>query len=443
MTTEKKVSTVIFWFRNDLRLHDQPALAHAIALANEQDATLLPVYCHAPESLSRWGFERIGAHRQTFTAQTLAHLSAQLSARGSHLLQCAGTPESVLPALAQALGGHSHCHIVCETIAAPEEQAEITALRALGLSVETVWQSSLLHPDDLPFAPADLPPVFTTFRGKVERANVQPRAPLPAPAALPALPDQALWAQWQCTQSTPTAAVDDQRSSFPYARAAFAGGETAALAHLTQYLARKLPHSYKQTRNGLTGVDYSSKFSPWLASGALSPRQVMAALRQFEAEHGANDGSYWLWFELLWRDYFRLLHLQYGAALYRERGLSDQPPAQKAHNPQGFARWQRGETGEPLVDAALRELAATGYLSNRLRQVAASYLVYDLHGDWRAGAAWFEHCLLDYDPYSNQGNWLYIAGRGTDPRGGRRFNPQKQTQDHDANGSYRRLWGAA
>ena len=135
-----KVTTVIFWFRNDLRLHDQPALAHAIALANKQGATLLPVYCHAPESLSRWGFERVGAHRQAFTAQTLADVSAQLSARGSHLLQCAGTPESVFPALAQALGANDQgdCHIVCEAIAAPEEQAEVAALRALGLSVNEI-----------------------------------------------------------------------------------------------------------------------------------------------------------------------------------------------------------------------------------------------------------------------------------------------------------------
>ena len=88
----------------------------------------------------------------------------------------------------------------------------------------------------------------------------------------------------------------------------------------------------------------------------------------------------------------------------------------------------------------MRELKATGYLSNRLRQVVASYLIHDLHGDWRAGAAWFESQLLDFDIYSNQGNWLYIAGRGTDPRGGRRFNPQKQTQDHDPQGHYRALW---
>ena len=440
------MKTVLFWFRSDLRLHDQPALAHATALAAQQGAALLPVFCHAPPATTRWGFERVGPHRQAFLASTLACLSSALAARGSRLLECAGTALDMLPALAQALGGAGggdrNCSTVCEAIAAPEEEAEVAALRASGLQVHTVWQSSLLHPDDLPFAAADLAPVFTAFRNAVERAKVQPRAPLPAPAALPALPPESLWSAFQCQPpAAQTAAVHDPRSSFPHATAAFAGGEVAALAHLAQYLERKLPHSYKQTRNGLTGVDYSSKFSPWLATGALSARQVMAQLRQFEAEHGASDGSYWLWFELLWRDHFRLLHLQHGTALYRARGLSDQPLP--AHNAQGFKRWCQGQTGEPLVDAAMRELAATGYLSNRLRQVVASCLVHDLHGDWRAGAAWFEHCLLDYDPYSNQGNWLYIAGRGTDPRGGRRFNPQKQAQDHDADGHYRRLWASA
>ena len=436
------MKTVLFWFRNDLRLHDQPALAHAMALAARQGAALLPVFCHAPPATTRWGFARVGPHRLAFDTSTLACLSAQLAARGSHLLECAGMAQAVLPALAKALGAEGDCSIVCEAIAAPEEEAEVAALRALGLPVHTVWQSSLLHPDDLPFAAADLAPVFTTFRNAVERAKVQPRAPLPAPAVLPALPPEQLWTAFQCppTAAQTPAARHDPRSSFPHATADFAGGERAALAHLVQYLARKLPHSYKLTRNGLTGVDYSSKLSPWLATGALSARQVVAQLRQFEAEHGANDGSYWLWFELLWRDYFRLLHLQHGAALYRARGLSDQPLA--AHNAQGFKRWCQGQTGEPLVDAAMRELAATGYLSNRLRQVAASYLIHDLACDWRAGAAWFEAQLLDYDVYSNQGNWLYIAGRGTDPRGGRRFDPIKQAATYDTDGTYQRLWGS-
>ncbi len=164
----------------------------------------------------------------------------------------------------------------------------------------------------------------------------------------------------------------------------------------------------------------------------------MSELKEFENEFGANDGSYWLWFELLWRDYFRILHLKWGRRLYSARGLGDAPAPQ--HHQPSFQKWCLGETGESIVDAGMRELRATGYLSNRLRQVVASYLIYDLNGDWRAGAAWFESQLIDYDVYSNQGNWLYIAGRGTDPRGGRRFNPQKQANDHDSDLSYRSIW---
>ncbi|MFN7043093.1 MAG: DASH family cryptochrome [Acidovorax temperans] len=438
------MSTVLFWFRNDLRLHDQPALRAALTSGATH---LLPVVClSAPDEGTPWGFARVGAHRRAFTAAALRGLQQQTTALGNPLLICQAPPATALPQLAQAVGATT---VVCEDIAAPYEQAEVAALRAAGLQVRTVWHSSLLPPARMPWPVDQLPGVFNTFRQKVERADISPAAPLPAPSQLLPPPDvsaallQAVGAEQGAVSIQLPAPPQgcDARSSFPYGTPACDGSEAAALAHLAQYLARKLPHSYKATRNGLTGLDYSSKFSPWLATGALSPRQICADLKTFERDHGANDGTYWLWFELLWRDYFRLLHLQYGAALYRARGLSELPPG--AHNPRGFDRWRRGDTGQPLVDAAMRELAATGYLSNRLRQVAASYLLYDLRGDWRAGAAWFESQLVDYDVYSNQANWLYIAGRGTDPRGGRRFNPIKQAQDHDADGSYRRLWGTA
>ncbi len=91
----------------------------------------------------------------------------------------------------------------------------------------------------------------------------------------------------------------------------------------------------------------------------------------------------------------------------------------------------------------MRELAASGYLSNRMRQNVASFLIHELGGDWRAGAAWFEARLIDYDMCSNQGNWLYLSGRGTDPRGQRRFNPRLQAQQYDPDGAYRRLWSSA
>lgn len=440
---------VVFWFRNDLRLHDQLALHLAVQLAQQRGGWLLPVYVHDPaqHDTTVWGFARTSSRRQTWLTSALQDLADQLAALGSSLRQCHGDPLTVLGDLVRSLGNPM---VVCEDIAAPEEQAVVQALRQAGVSVHTVWQSTLLAPDSLPFVPAQLPDGFTVFRQAIERAHVRAPEPLPAPLYLPPCPPVEMGGMVRGAMTSAVqdaaAAVSpvfdqpcDSRSSFPCGADAFHGGERAALAHLHRYCQRGLPHSYKATRNGLTGVDYSSKWSPWLATGALSPRQAWATIQAFEREHGANDSTYWLWFELLWRDHFRFLHLKHGARLYAARGLTSQP--RPSHHPQAFARWCAGRTGHPFIDAGLRELVATGYLSNRLRQNVASYLVHDLACDWRAGAAWFEAQLIDYDVYSNQGNWLYLSGRGTDPRGSRRFNPDKQAQDHDPDGAYRRLWG--
>jgi deoxyribodipyrimidine photo-lyase len=435
------MTCVIHWFRDDLRLTDNMALSTAAAEAHVRGVPLLPVYVQDPAQAqaTRWLPRRMGPHRQAWLAGSLQALDAQLQARGSRLLVLSGAPATALPALAsttQALTVHA------EDCPAPEEagQAELIAqaVQAWGCSLHLHGQSTLLPLDALPVVPADLPDVFSAFRLQVEQAGIQAREPCPSPHTLPPVPEQSL--PWSPLAAAPTG-TPDARSSFPFHQPAFAPGERSAQAHLARYMARQLPHSYKATRNGLSGLDFSSKFAPWLATGALSAAQIMAALRAFEADHGASDSSYWLWFELLWRDHFRLLHMKHGKALYRARGLSQLP--MPSHNAPAFQRWCDGQTGEPLVDAGMREMAATGWLSNRMRQIVASYLIHDLACDWRAGAAWFEHCLIDFDVYSNQGNWLYVAGRGTDPRGGRRFNTDKQTREHDPDGAYRRLWGTA
>jgi deoxyribodipyrimidine photo-lyase len=421
------MSTLIYWFRQDLRLADNPAFT----LACEQADTLVPVYCSPTPVSTAWGFERVGRHRQYFENAGVCALADQLSAGGSALMQIEGDPVEQLVALAQRLGAEK---IVCERIAAPEEEAQVEALRSAGLKVEDHWQSSLFSLESLPMSVDQLPDVFSSFRRMIEKAHTQARPILPVPTTIPA-PAKGFVA---APMSSPMPSDLDSRSAFPYQTPAFNGGEQAAQAHLRQYFERQLANSYKATRNNLSAVDDSTKFSAWLAQGALSAPQIDQALKRFEAAQGANDSTYWIFFELLWRDYFRFLHLKYGRRLYRASGLigSDLPH----HNAQGFDRWCRGETGDALVDAGMRELAATGYLSNRMRQIVASYLIHDLKCDWRAGAAWFEAQLVDYDVYSNQGNWLYIAGFGTDPRGGRRFNTVKQANDHDADGVYRRLW---
>jgi deoxyribodipyrimidine photo-lyase len=438
--------TTLFWFRNDLRLHDQRALHQAIEHAHAHQQALLLVYVHEPvqDEPTAWGFRRMGVHRRRFVADTLQDLQKSLAALGQRLVLLHGPVAEVLPAFARSVQADT---VFCEDIAAPEEEAQVQALLKERLNVNALWQSSLIEPDALPFGAENMPQVFTEFRQRIESKGLQPLKPLPAPTQLPAPPSESssAWDSWPGWTEDPFKLLqahteDDahERSNFPYTQAPCRGGEASALAHLGSYLTPPWPDRYKQTRNALQGQHTSSHWSPWLATGAVSARRIWADLHAYEQEHGSNDGTYWLWFELLWRDNFRMLHLQHGPQLYAARGLSNLPKPK--HFPKDFQRWCSGQTGEPIVDAGMRELAATGFTSNRMRQIVASYLVYDLSCDWRAGAAWFESQLVDFDVCSNQGNWLYVSGRGTDPRVGRRFNPTKQTQDHDAQGRYRQVW---
>ena len=441
MTPPASTSGVVYWFRNDLRLHDNPALQQAIALADQGRTWLLPVYVHdtALQLSSPWGFVRTSDHRMAWTAMAVHDVAQQLAELGSQLLPLTGEPAQVLSELMTRLGAST---LVCEDIAAPYEEAHIHALKKSGVDVQTVWQSTLMAPSQLPFEPHDVPDAFSAFRRAVERQAFTPAKPVPAVTRMPALPELTSHVAQAMRSSGPStcAPLDDPRSAFPWSQAEFHGGERAALAHLARYCSRGLPHSYKATRNGLCGPDYSTKWSPWLATGALSARQAWAAIQAFETQQGATESTYWIGFELLWRDHFRWLHIKYGERMYWRRGLSDAPLQQRTHNARGFERWRTGQTGHALIDAGMRELNATGYSSNRLRQNLASYLIHDLRCDWRAGAAWFESQLIDFDVYNNQGNWLYLSGRGTDPRGSRRFNPDKQANDYDADGAYRQLW---
>ncbi|MFK7865495.1 MAG: FAD-binding domain-containing protein, partial [Pseudohongiellaceae bacterium] len=153
----------------------------------------------------------------------------------------------------------------------------------------------------------------------------------------------------------------------------------------------------------------------------------------------ANDSTYWLFIELLWREYFNWSALKNGAKLFSFKGSAKAAPLTALY-PERFQKWCYGNTPYPLVNACMQQLAKTGYLSNRGRQIAASCLVNELDLDWRHGAAWFEHQLVDYDVAVNWGNWQYIAGVGADPRGGRHFNLEKQTELFDADSSFRNRW---
>ena len=190
----------------------------------------------------------------------------------------------------------------------------------------------------------------------------------------------------------------------------------------------------------MLGRSFSSKFSPFLAVGCISAAQVMDELDQFEERHTSNDSTYWLFIELLWREFFQWTAYNAGKQLFIPTGLQPEKPWKPHFNARKYEQWKNGETGDPLVDANMKELQATGFMSNRGRQNVASYLIHDLGLDWRSGAAWFESQLIDFDPASNYGNWLYIAGRGNDPRPFRKFNTKMQLERYDPDHSYVNTW---
>ncbi len=426
---------ILLWYRTDLRLTDHEPLHRAV----QTGAQIVPVYCCDPRQFgtTAFGFPKTGAFRAQFLLESLADLRRSLQTLGSTLIFRHGYPEVELPRLAQQLqitALYYHQEVTSEERAV--ETAVQHALAALGVAVHPFWGHTLYHPDDLPFAVTDLPSVFTQFRKQVEQ-TAQIRPPLPAPTVLPAVDladqdpgDLPSLSDWQLHPIEPD----------PRAVLSFHGGETAAWERVQDYIWRRdRLRDYKQTRNGMIGADYSSKFSPWLALGCLSPRSIYQQVQQYEQQRVKNDSTYWLLFELLWRDYFRLVCVKGGDRVFYPSGLRRLAIPWLQDWPR-FEQWQQGKTGFPLVDANMRELAATGFMSNRGRQNVASFLTKNLGIDWRMGAEWFESRLIDYDVCSNWGNWNYTAGVGNDARGFRFFNILKQSQDYDPQGEYVKHW---
>ena len=356
------MQTSLLWLKQDLRLDDNPALQ-----AGLKSERLLPLYVIDPRTLSLgpMGTRRQGVHRTRLLLESLSALDDALRQRGSRLLVLQGEPERVIAQLVERLGVQE---VLTHAEIAPEERALQRRVRdALGLvPLRECPGNALLHEAELPCPPEDLPQVFTRFRELCERRSRVFQAHA-APSALPALPDAAL----DLLQPLPTLAQLglSEPPKVPASAFPFSGGEAAAQARLRDYLWNSQGvRQYKDTRNGLNGTEYSSKFSPWLANGCLSARRVVAELQRHESQYGRNDSTHWLWVELLWRDFFRWTLVRHGSALFKAGGLKG--AARTPHNlDERFQHWCAGRTGMPFVDANMRELAATGFMSNRGRQV--------------------------------------------------------------------------
>jgi deoxyribodipyrimidine photo-lyase len=438
--TSGQKQRILVWHRQDLRVTDHAPLAQAVA----ENAEVVALYCFDDQSfgLTARGFAKTGVFRTQFLIDSVADLRQHYRSLGADLLVRQGLPAEVIPGLVQEL---SIDRLYFHTYPTREEKlTEQAVLNKIQIPSHSWWGHTLYLPEDLPFEIGALPELFTKFRKIVETNTSQKstqipvtaniRAPLAAPQTLakvaadpgeiPVLTDFGLVAP----------SIDD-RAVLP-----FQGGETAGMARLQQYFWQQdLLKKYKETRNGMVGADYSSKFSPWLALGCLSPRSIYAEVQKYEQERVKNDSTYWLIFELFWRDYFAFIAAKHGNKIFRATGLRELNIPWKQDQPR-FDLWCQGKTGFPLVDANMRELAATGFMSNRGRQNVASFLTKNLGIDWRWGAEWFESLLIDYDVASNWGNWNYTAGVGNDARGFRFFNIDKQAKDYDPQGEYVKLW---
>ncbi|MBY0515442.1 MAG: hypothetical protein K2P81_00935 [Bacteriovoracaceae bacterium] len=197
---------------------------------------------------------------------------------------------------------------------------------------------------------------------------------------------------------------------------------------------KKLPLTYFETRNQMTGRDGSTKFSAYLASGVLDVRYVYNQVRKFEMIHGATKSTGWIIFELLWREYFYWHYKKHENKYFSKNGIKGD--ADYSMISSYSLEELSDKSDEPFFHKALEELVFTGFLSNRARQMFASVWINDLGLDWRAGARLFEEHLIDYDVYSNYGNWMYLAGVGVDPRGKRYFNIAKQLATYDPDQKY-------
>ncbi|MGK7921629.1 MAG: DASH family cryptochrome [Trichodesmium sp.] len=424
---------IILWYRNDLRIHDHQPLNQAL----KAKAQILPIYCFDPRQFDKtnFGFPKTGAFRGKFLIESVADLRNSLQKLGSNLVVYKQKPEVVIPEIAEKLSAKSvffHKEVTAEELRV--ERAVHQALAKIGVKVQSFWGHTLYHPDNLPFAIKELPELFTNFRKDVEKySSVNPT--FSTPQKLPSLPDIDVGKLPTLSDFNLETPVQDSRGVLE-----FQGGETAGKKRLINYFWQEdCLKVYKETRNEMLGANYSSKFSPWLALGCLSPRYIYEQVQEYEYQRVKNQSTYWLVFELLWRDYFRFICQKHGNKVFHKSGLQGVAITWQ-EDWENFKKWQEGKTGFPLVDANMRELLATGFMSNRGRQNVASFLTKNLGINWQMGAEWFESLLIDYDVCSNWGNWNYTAGVGNDARGFRYFNISKQAKDYDSEGKYVKYW---
>jgi len=421
----------IVWFRDDLRLSDHPALVAAakggapvicLFVLDETSAALRPPRARPLGGAARW-----------WLAQSLRALQNRLAAAGTTLVLRKGPAAKVIAALAREVDATAvfwNEIAIAPNLAVADEVA--AALATLGVASHRCTGDLLAPPSDIRSKEGRGLRVFTPFWKRVQSLG-RPPQPLPAPRKLAPAGDVASdpLDSWRLEPNGPDWAGGLRETWTP--------GEASAQRQLAAFLEAAVA-GYASDRDR-PDRDGTSRLSPHLRFGEISPRQVWHAARFAAAERPAIAGDIDKFVsELGWREFCR--HLLFDAPDLAERNLQTSFDAFPWRSePTALEAWQRGRTGYPIVDAGMRELWHTGAMHNRVRMVAASFLVKHLLIDWRCGEQWFWDTLVDADPASNPANWQWVAGSGADAAPYFRvFNPILQGEKFDPEGHYVRRW---
>lgn len=431
----KKNGAGLVWFRNDLRTLDNPSLSKAL----DESETVFAVYCFDPRhyQTNEFGFLKTSPFRAQFLIESVDNLHFRLLQLNLKLIVTYQQPEDFIPTFCTE---NDVTKVYLQKEWTSEELIVTNTIKKLTKGVEWIEEFGqfLYHPTQVAELMPKIPPVFTNFRTKLEKYSTL--LPLEVTNLFESqLPESTLVSVSPSLKTLFGSTISSEDTAFFATNSQFNGGQVRGMQRLCSYLFEtKAILTYKETRNGLLETNDSTKLSPWLANGSLSPMIVFSVLKKFEEQIQSNDSTYWLYFELLWRDYFKYVSMQSGNLFFHKGGLQKQHVTLN-NNFKIIEQWINGTTDDDFVNANMIELKTTGWMSNRGRQNVASYFCKELKQDWRIGAAYFESMLVDYDVHSNYGNWLYLAGLGNDPRD-RKFNTQLQAQTYDPNYEYRNKW---
>lgn len=418
---------VIVWFRQDLRLADNPALAAAVATK----APIIPLYILDDVSPGTW--RRASASRWWLHG-SLERLAESIAARGNTLVLRRGATPDVLAEIVKATGATAvYCSRAYEPWARKLELDVRDRLSPQGIELKRYVGTLLHEPDRLVTQQGKPFKVYSPFWRAMSH-SLDVGKPLPAPAKLAALAKQPAsdrLASWTLLPTKP-----DWAGGF---RDAWQPGEEGARARLESFLTRAVA-AYGEDRNR-PDREGTSRLSPHLHMGEISPRQCwLAACLHAGTNPKAASGAEVFMKELAWREFS--YHLLFHREDLPETSFRPEFEAFPwRSDAAGLRAWQKGKTGFPIVDAGMRELWSTGYMHNRVRMIAASFLIKDLMIRWQEGEAWFWDTLVDADLANNAASWQWVAGSGADAAPYFRiFNPMTQGQKFDPDGAYVKRW---